>query len=709
MTTIGLGIDPFFGATTSQTPHATVAAVKAVRDAMERGILRFPTDHSNLYLHIQLGVPSRSPHNPTEPLPVDIGHLTPLLPSFIPLLFPVQVVVGGLLVNNNNNNNSTIDSSNSSNTLDNNKNNSAAGNACCTAVACISLQRAHPTVAAKSSLLLPPPTDGGISPTSVTGHGTVKADSSSLAPSFKGREKEEHSPSTTWAPDEEEQEASAYYDPRPASSGVVHKSKSIDMLAQISSELHEQPTRLGHARSASCSAMDQALAQATPDDVGYAGQYHNDNDDDDGDDDDDNKMGNYHYLRPDVAVPQKLPPGNTSKNNTRLFVQHRYRDFAQETPLPDERHLVGPNAPFRSPTAAFPLKLHETLTVIELAGLSHIIGWLPHGRSFKIFKQKEFVESILPKYFVMTKKSSFLRQLNLYGFNRLSGLGPDQGSYYHEKFLRGIKFLSRRISRQKVNGNGIRAAGNPDMEPSLRDFPTCPPPAAPTRRVAGKVTPEEKDSSDNKTGTSTTTDSAAATGSPSVEHPPFLQRGNSGPHPSFPFKLQRILDKLEAEQDFEVISWLSHGRAFLVHNVDRFVAELMPRYFNQTKYSSFQRQLHMYRFQRITAGRDKGAYHHPNFQRGSPELCFAMQRTRVNGKGTRRPGNPKCEPNLYVHPPLPPIAHGTAIEMPRHEQQQMPQPLRCGVDYAPTTEFSAATDKGEDKKDSRNKNVVLKV
>lgn len=39
-------------------------------------------------------------------------------------------------------------------------------------------------------------------------------------------------------------------------------------------------------------------------------------------------------------------------------------------------------------------------------------------RSFKIHKQMEFAEIILPRYFVMTKKSSFLRQLNLYGFNR---------------------------------------------------------------------------------------------------------------------------------------------------------------------------------------------------------------------------------------------------------------------------------------------------
>lgn len=173
---------------------------------------------------------------------------------------------------------------------------------------------------------------------------------------------------------------------------------------------------------------------------------------------------NYNY--------QKLPPGLTMKNNRRLFVKHSYRDFSRELPLPDEVCLadVGRTS---TPNAAFPLKLHEILSQIEQDGLSHIIGWLPHGRSFRIHQQREFADCILPRYFTITKKSSFLRQLNLYGFNRFSA-GPDQGSYYHEKFLRGMKFLTKRMNRQKVNGNRIRSAGNPDEEPSLLSYPICP-------------------------------------------------------------------------------------------------------------------------------------------------------------------------------------------------------------------------------------------
>jgi hypothetical protein len=113
-----------------------------------------------------------------------------------------------------------------------------------------------------------------------------------------------------------------------------------------------------------------------------------------------------------------------------------------------------------------------------------------------------------------------------------------------------------------------------------------------------------------------------------------------------------------------VISWLPHGRAFRVLNPKLLVKELLPVYFNQSRYSSFQRQLHMYNFQRITQGLDKGAYHHPYFLRGEPNLCMKMHRTRINGKGTRKPANPEVEPNLLAMTPLPRIPLGTNIEIP---------------------------------------------
>jgi len=128
---------------------------------------------------------------------------------------------------------------------------------------------------------------------------------------------------------------------------------------------------------------------------------------------------------------EKVPPGTTPVNRSYLFAKRSYWDHSHQGP--DDNKDDWP----RTPSRTFPMKLHEALTQIENDGLDSIVGWLPHGRSFMIHKPKEFEDYILPKYFTMTKKSSFLRQLRLYGFNRLTGKGPDQGHYCHEKFLRG--------------------------------------------------------------------------------------------------------------------------------------------------------------------------------------------------------------------------------------------------------------------------------
>ena len=113
-----------------------------------------------------------------------------------------------------------------------------------------------------------------------------------------------------------------------------------------------------------------------------------------------NNIGNHDVSNP-VTNYKKLPPGVTSKQNQRQFVQHNYQDHSHEMPTTEEElALVRPGAPERTLSAAFPLKLHEILSNIERDGLEAIVGWLPHGRSFKIHQQNEFVEQVLPKYFV---------------------------------------------------------------------------------------------------------------------------------------------------------------------------------------------------------------------------------------------------------------------------------------------------------------------
>lgn len=87
-------------------------------------------------------------------------------------------------------------------------------------------------------------------------------------------------------------------------------------------------------------------------------------------------------------------------------------------------------------TEPFPEKLHRMLRELEETGNADIISFFSHGRAFGVHKPEKFVNEVLPKWFKQTRLSSFQRQLNLYGFTRISS-GPDAGGYYHELFLKG--------------------------------------------------------------------------------------------------------------------------------------------------------------------------------------------------------------------------------------------------------------------------------
>ena len=82
----------------------------------------------------------------------------------------------------------------------------------------------------------------------------------------------------------------------------------------------------------------------------------------------------------------------------------------------------------------FPRRLHGMLEEADHNGTSYVVSWQPHGRSFRVHYPKDFIEHIMPKVFRQSKWSSFQRQLNLYGFMRITD-GPDKGAYYHPKFL----------------------------------------------------------------------------------------------------------------------------------------------------------------------------------------------------------------------------------------------------------------------------------
>lgn len=92
---------------------------------------------------------------------------------------------------------------------------------------------------------------------------------------------------------------------------------------------------------------------------------------------------------------------------------------------------------------------------------------------------------------------------------------------------------------------------------------------------------------------------------------------------TFPEQLMRVLFD---ESLSDIITWLPHGRGWIILDRKRFSEEVLPYYFgsSKAKYGSFTRKLNRWNFLRAASGDEIGAYYHPLFLRDRKELCSQM-------------------------------------------------------------------------------------
>ncbi|KAL2467260.1 Heat stress transcription factor B-4 [Abeliophyllum distichum] len=83
-----------------------------------------------------------------------------------------------------------------------------------------------------------------------------------------------------------------------------------------------------------------------------------------------------------------------------------------------------------------------------------IISWNSQGNGFVVWSPAEFSELMLPKYFKHNNFSSFIRQLNTYGFKKTAS---KRWEFQHAKFQRGYKHLLVEITRKKCETSAYPA------------------------------------------------------------------------------------------------------------------------------------------------------------------------------------------------------------------------------------------------------------
>ncbi|XP_053620339.1 heat shock factor protein isoform X5 [Plodia interpunctella] len=112
--------------------------------------------------------------------------------------------------------------------------------------------------------------------------------------------------------------------------------------------------------------------------------------------------------------------------------------------------------------ASVPAFLGKLWKLVNDTETNHLISWSPGGKTFVIKNQADFARELLPLYYKHNNMASFIRQLNMYGFHKITSVEngglryeKDEIEFSHPCFMRGHAYLLEHIKRKIANSKSI--------------------------------------------------------------------------------------------------------------------------------------------------------------------------------------------------------------------------------------------------------------
>ncbi|XP_033251906.1 heat shock factor protein-like isoform X1 [Drosophila miranda] len=152
-----------------------------------------------------------------------------------------------------------------------------------------------------------------------------------------------------------------------------------------------------------------------------------------------------------------------SRRSSVKAVQHRH-ESSEEEDDEEERsprrnmHSFGDSG-MGSGVPAFLAKLWRLVDDTET---NHLIFWTKDGHSFVIQNQAQFARELLPLNYKHNNMASFIRQLNMYGFHKITSIengglrfDRDEIEFSHPFFKRNSAYLLDQIKRKISNNKNV--------------------------------------------------------------------------------------------------------------------------------------------------------------------------------------------------------------------------------------------------------------